>query len=169
MALTFRVWLAAAVCACALIWAGLSRHHFERKPTSNVPWNTLGSWDPSRVAPSVIAEGHLEEANDRLRLLQLRDSIGVLAARRGAPFSVFVDPRFTAPAGASIDSLVLAQWRTLNVTPVVPVAVAVIDDDDFTPGGLPRRRGDSTAEHPSTFFCRARRRMVVASRCSTSR
>ena len=134
MALTFSRWLAGVVVACGLIWTGLFRTPKDVAPPISVDQNREPGIRPIAGRPPTRPE--VMRVTDRLRLLQIRDSI--LASTKGprAGLSLEIDPRF-ASARALLDSIVRSQWSALGAPAARPVIVAAIVDTATTIRGLP--------------------------------
>jgi hypothetical protein len=136
MALRRYRWLIAAASGCALLAVGLlrDRPHAKRAPA-----------DPDeRVWASLAAheQADLSQATDKLRLLQLRDSILNRVARERPTRSGFVlleDSALSDSLRSWVDRAARDGWNELAATTKYPVVLAVILDSARTVQGLPRQ------------------------------
>lgn len=136
MALRRYRWLLAAACGCALLAAGLlrGRPNAKRAPA-----------DPdTRVWASLAAheQADLSQATDKLRLLELRDSILHRVAREQIALSGFVlleDSALTDSLRSWVDRTARNGWSEFSSATKYPVVLAVILDTARTVQGLPRQ------------------------------
>jgi hypothetical protein len=136
MALTNKLWAVLAAAGCVLIWlALLFRFDASGGPKTDVD-DPLAGWRPPKPSPLAIAERRVAAANDRLRLLEIRDSLVRLAGGRGA-FFVTVDSRLPAETHDRIAKLIQQHWGALAISGARPVVVAVVIDSAVKPHGLP--------------------------------
>ena len=141
MALTVQRWLLVAVLACATLAVWLlpatdggeaaALHAASASPQPSralfVDW-----WD---------LNFRLRETNDRLRALELRDSI--LARNAGGraqagSLTVLLDRRFSDSIRAGIEQAIVKRATGLRLTGKTSIIVAIVADTDRTPHGLPR-------------------------------
>jgi len=143
MALTFPRWLAVAIVACGMIWFALFQHPPEPdRPEPND--DALLARSSNRGSPALVAEGRLAQANDRLRLLELRDSVGRVGdSRQDARFNVVIDAALSNGLREVLERSITRQWVALKIQASQnrpPATIAVIVDTSRAPHGLPRIR-----------------------------
>jgi hypothetical protein len=129
MALTDARRLVLVAAACAMIWVGIIY-----RPIG------LGMLPPRRIPPPrnpvAIAAAALGRANDRWRLLELRDSIVALApkAADGVP-TIIIDPSLPADVRQRLDKAVSSQWKALVPQTALSVTLAIVVDTAQSPHG----------------------------------
>lgn len=138
MALTNKVWALLAAVGCAMIWLALLFHIDTGGGPQTDADDPLAGWHPARPSALAIAEGRVAAANDRLRTLEIRDSLVKLAGTHPG-FFVTVDSRLPAETGDRIRSLVEQHWTALGVPANRAVIVAVVGDTVVRPHELPRQ------------------------------
>src|ERR1041384_6549314 len=140
MARTTIRWLLLAAVSCAMIWFGILFRPPERERFTPPDDDILGGWY-YKSTPARAIEGRLAQANERLRLLELRDSIvRAVAAKPATPLTLLLDPTLPPATRARLDSQLTRQWNALKVPPGHSVAVAVLLDTARKAHGFPRAR-----------------------------
>lgn len=138
MAVTFWKWLTAAVVGCGIVWFGILYE-------PSFADHALGArGESARAVPPQSAmklmAGALSQANDRLRMLELRDSV---LSRHRIPtsgLSITFDSSFNADTRTRIESGLRARWASLRAGDRVPVAIAFVTDSARSNHDLPRSR-----------------------------
>lgn len=138
MALTIERWLLLAGVACAMVWFSLlARIQPADKPeTSDFPFR----FAPPPPNPLQATERQLGRTNDRLRLLEIRDSIAHVAAEKPTPFTLLIDSAFAPATRARLEAAITKQWSQLTVGGDRRTVVAVVVDTTRRPHALPRSR-----------------------------
>ncbi len=138
MALTNKGWVAAAIASCAIIWFALFFGHAAAVRTASEEQpDVLGAWQQSRQTPLGAAEGRLAQANDRLRMLEIRESVVRMAGNRDS-LSIILDPRILPDTRNRIEGALRREWTTLGIVPRRPVIIALVGDTVWHSRGLPR-------------------------------
>jgi len=139
MALTFWKWLAVGVVGCSAVWMGVLHQ-------PSFADHAVGAREqPAKVAfaPSAtkLITSALAQTNDRLRLLELRDSVMAkrpLATSNG--LSITFDSSFGADTRSRVESALRGRWKSLGAGDRVPVAIALVTDSGRSNHDLPRSR-----------------------------
>lgn len=123
MALTLPRWILAAAAGTAAVWLGLFHVRASRSSSNQ---NLPAASTPSTV--SAQAGAAMTTAADRLRLLEIRDSIlrEPIASQARTPV-VVVSPAYGGLAG-QLDSLVRSRWAAAGVQGASRVIIAAVLD-----------------------------------------
>ena len=151
MALKFGRWLAVLALGCLVVWIGLFRRH--ATPIAGDSSLNLRI-PPARRHLNDVA-GRLSQTNDRLRQLEIRDSLATSYAVHAAPgltmaFDSSVPPR----VASEVERLVRAKWERLGTRSNAPVLVALVLDSATTAHGFPRRYANVFSNPISVFLPR---------------
>jgi hypothetical protein len=142
MALTNSRWLILVIASLTVLWFGLLGKIPEKsRPETRGDSSRLGPWSAptdSHRALDRPLDGAIARTNDRLRLLEVRDSIVRLS--RGDSLELLIDPRLSDATRQKFEHELRKQWATLAVTPRVPITFAFVIDTARTPHGFPRPR-----------------------------
>jgi len=137
MALNGLRWFVAAVVCCAVIWFGALFRATNARPIT--PDEAVQRSRIYRGSPALAVEGRLAQVNDRLRTLELRDSIVSVAKQAGSgSFVLLVDPGLTEATRQNLSTAITRQWAALGIPSGARNIVAVVIDTFRTPHGLPR-------------------------------
>lgn len=140
MALSGLRWLTAAAACCALVWFG-TLFRLSDQRTAPPDDGVRRSWT-YRGSPAVVVEGRLAQVNDRLRTLEVRDSVLSVAKRSNdGALTLLVDPRIGEPMRQNMSAAVARQWTALGNPKGTRTIVALVIDTIRTPHGFPRTRG----------------------------
>ena len=132
--------------ACALIWVGVI---FRPVGTQITPARKAS---PPPNAAS-IAEGQLARANDRWRILELRDSIAKLAPKNaGDAATILIDQSLPKEIRQRLSAALSSQWKVLVPQSELPVAIAVVIDSVKEPHGHIRSRQFAGSTPIEVFF-----------------
>lgn len=131
MALTWWRWLVAAVLGCAVIGA-LVVHQ------SVTPWRPADPVGYELATQRTAARRHARAAAERLRVLELRDSLMARAGDRTAPMQVSFDQALPARIRTMVDSLIRIARSHRPDRGGVPLNVVVVLDTMSTIRGVPR-------------------------------
>jgi hypothetical protein len=141
MALTLPRWLVAALAGCVVVWLAVLR-------PNGVPAaarNSTNAATPSSAADEQAGAAMIQAA-DRLRLLQIRDSV----LRQTAPpsersLTVFIGSAL-GPLAHDLDSLIRDRWRASRPGDGFPTVIAaVLDSSTIVGGGLRPKPSNSTS------------------------
>lgn len=135
MALKKLGWVAAAMVACTMIWYSALGH----KPTPRPSRQLRESYAPSLPSPASLAGRSVARINDRVRVLELRDSVLALSGSTGG-FSVEIGDGVDPFTRGRLDSLLRTAWMRLRISSPQRVIVAVVLDSAIRVNGLPRTR-----------------------------
>jgi hypothetical protein len=115
--------------ACALIWIGVI---FRPVGIQIVPARRV----PPPPNATTVAAGQLAQANDRWRLLDLRDSIAKLAPKSaGRDATILIDQSLPNDIRRRLGAALASQWQTLVPRSGLPVAIAIVVDTVKSPHG----------------------------------
>ncbi len=133
MALTFRRWIAFATIGAAMVWLAL----FHVRATRSTARATGTDWYGDTSA-ATLAGRAMTQAADRLRLLQIRDSVmRDPRVRRSDALTVLVSEAYGAEVGPRLDSLVRERWiQAGSPAAVRTVVAAVLDSSTIVAGGV---------------------------------
>ena len=135
MALTFPRWMVAAVIGAAAVWLALFRAPHRSAAPSAVQSDPFAG----NAAADVAGRG-MAQAADRLRLLQIRDSIlRETAKTRAAGLTVLIGAEYD-PIGHTLDSLLRERWTTAAPSSQARVVVAAVLDSSSVVSGAVRPR-----------------------------
>ena len=140
MALSGLRWLALTVAACAIVWLGVL---FRAAGGSAQPSDDVvqRSWIYSG-SPAAAVEGRVAQVNDRLRTLELRDSVlGVARRSNESSLTILVDPRLAPASRQNFTAALEREWTALQIPAGTHTIVALVMDTTRFPHGLPRTRG----------------------------
>lgn len=105
--------------------------------------------------------GRLSQTNDRLRLLEIRDSLlARYPANERRGLTVAIDSSIPAGLAASLQRLVRDKWDRLGIRSTMPVLVAVVLDSATTSHGFQRRYAGPLTSPINVFLPR-----TSAARC----
>ena len=105
--------------------------------------------EPAQAAALVGAE--MTRSTDRLRLLQLRDSLTRVAPNARDGLVVMIDRAYSDSTSRALDTLVHSRWQRAGAPSRVPVVIAAVLDSSSTVSGFPRRK-QSSYNLPITTF-----------------
>lgn len=149
MALTISKWTGATALACAVVWAWLFHTRSQRAAVEPFP---VQSAIVTGAATSPAVSSELNRAIDRLRLLQIRDSIAALASKSGDDLTVLVDAGYGPSLARAIEVKMHQRWDRVPRRGGVPVVVAAVVDSSSTVLGYQRRKPTTVAPPMSTFL-----------------
>ena len=154
MALNMWKWLAAFAAGCGLLWLWMFREH-----------SGVGAIRPRAVdkglQPAVTIGSEMNRATDRLRLLQIRDSLVRAASNASGELTVMIDAAYGDSMSRVLKTLVRDRWNRAGAPSKVPVVIAAVVDSASTVSGLPRRNPSSYNLPITTFLPSA----ATATRC----
>lgn len=157
MALTFWKWSAATAATCGLTWFWLLHDH---KPEETVkPFVTATSGGGAASSPAV--SGEMNRTTERLRLLQLRDSIVRISPNPAEQFAVRIDPAYGPALSRAIETKLRERWSRTERGAKMPVVIAAVVDSATTVSGFPRRKPGGLLLPITTFLPSA----ATGSRC----
>lgn len=141
MALTLKRFVLLVAAGCGLIWLGLLyRHHAQPANAADTAQSTSASDSPTRRLLAVSKQ--LALTNDRVRLLEIRDSLLAIHAKQPSTgLRVMIDNTWPTTLAVALDTLARARWQQLGADSSVPMIVAFVLDSATNPHGLPRRPG----------------------------
>jgi len=150
MALSLPRWIVAASAGCLAVWLGLA--HDKSNPTLDRLWR--GRQLQFAVPTPAEATGRvLSATNDRLRSLEIRDSV---LAQPHTPqvttFDVRIDAAIPATLRQQLDNGIRAKWSALGAPGGVPVVAAVVLDSSRRVHGYPRHPESIRGGQPITVF-----------------
>jgi hypothetical protein len=141
MALTFPRWVIAMAMGAALLWLGFFHTRAAPKPRER-PEPEITAADAAARAGAAMTR-----AADRLRLLQIRDSIMQLPASRanGAP-TVLISASYDATIARQLDALIRQRWSAAGAGQGTrTIIAAVIDTSTAVSTGLRPRLANLTS------------------------
>lgn len=150
MALSLPRWILAASAGCLAVWLGLAHDK------SNATLDRLWRGRPLQFARPTAAEATgrvLAATNDRLRSLEIRDS--VLAESRPTPattLDVRIDDGIPASLRQQLDNGIRAKWNALGAPAGTSVVAAVVLDTARKVHGYPRHPESLRGGQPITVF-----------------
>jgi hypothetical protein len=141
MALTFPRWVIAVAAGAALLWLGLFHTRVAQRPAARSESEVTTTTAASRVGAAMT------RAADRLRLLEIRDSIMRLpgAHTDGIP-TVLISEAYDAPIARQLDSLIRKRWSTAGAGQGTrTIIAAVIDTSTVVSRGMRPRLSIATS------------------------
>lgn len=153
MALTLRRFaLAGAVC-CGLVWVGL---FYQRRARAANERAAAGAVSVTPEAKRLgLVSNTLAKTNDRLRLLEIRDSVLAIYEKHPAGgLRILADSTLPAAVTGSMSNLIRARWQQLHIAASVPVVVVFVLDSATNPHALPRRYGAAFVNPIDVFLPR---------------
>jgi hypothetical protein len=157
MALTTWKWSIGLATACALVWFWL----FQGQHPGDAVQPFAPSALPAGAATSPPVSADMNRATERLRLLQIRDSLVSVASKSSDGLTVMIAPGYGAPLQRALETKLRDRWSRLRTPAKLPVVIAAVIDSASTVAGFPRRK-PSVALLPITTFLPG---AATASRC----
>jgi hypothetical protein len=155
MALNMWKWLTAFAVGCCLLWVWMFRKGSELEAVQ--PRSTTS--DSIHIA--ALAGAEMNRATDRLRLLQIRDSLTRAVSNGSNGLVVLIDRGYGDSTTQALQTLVRDRWKRAGAPSKVPVVIAAVLDSSSTVSGFPRRKLSSYNLPITTFLPSAE----TASRC----
>jgi hypothetical protein len=147
MALNIWKWFGGVVAGGALLWLWMFH---DRKPGDAIHEFVRRGVPVGAATPSVSSE--MNRALDRLRLLQLRDSLVAATPKTANELTVSIDGRYGESTKRAIEAKLRERWSRLRAPAKVPVVIAAIVDSASTVEGFPRRKPSGMAPPITTFL-----------------
>ncbi|HVX40474.1 MAG TPA: hypothetical protein VHB25_12960 [Gemmatimonadaceae bacterium] len=152
MALKFGRWIGLLALGCLIVWLWVFHGH----PAA--PIDTSSQIDlripAARRHLNEVAR-RLSQTNDRLRQLEIRDSLAARYGSHASPgLTVAIDNSVPPRISAEFERLVRAKWDRLGIHSSAPVLIAVVLDSATTAHGFPRRYMNVSSNPISVFLPR---------------
>lgn len=124
MALTFSRWIVATALGAAAVWVGLFHTRAARTPASEI---APPSFSTGTVATQAGAA--MTRAADRLRLLEIRDSVlRQPTTHASGSLTVSISAAYGSEITRQLDSLIRERWSAAGVAPGTRTVIAAVID-----------------------------------------
>src|SRR5258708_3501416 len=125
MALNMWKWLVGFAAGCCLLWVWMFRKGSQLEAVQPRPMS-----DSAQIA--ALAGVEMNRATDRLRLLQIRDSLTRAPSTGSDGLVVMIDRAYGDSTTQALQTLVRERWKRAGAPSKVPVVIAAVLDSPWT-------------------------------------